>query len=71
MKMEPISTAYQHYVAELDEVRKYCTEATNLSDVFNGISEPLFIDAAHLGDIGNQIVAKKIFEKTFPVIQQN
>ena len=69
--MEPITIAYQHYVAELDEVRKYCTEATNLSDAFNGISEPLFTDAAHLGDRGNQIVAKKIFEITYPAVQQN
>jgi len=69
--MEPVSTSYQHYVDELDEIRKYCTEATNLSNVFNGISEPLFSDYAHLVDKGNQIVAKKIFEKTFPVVQQN
>jgi len=70
-KLEPIVTAYQHYVDELYEVRKYCTEATNLSDVFNGISEPLYTDEAHLGDRGNQIVAKKIFEITYPTVQQN
>jgi len=68
---ERISNTYHYYVAELDEVSKYCTEATNLSNVFNGISEPLFTDPAHLGDKGNQIVAKKIFEITFPVVQQN
>ena len=70
-KMEPVSTAYQLYIDDLDEVRKYCTEAINISNVFYGISEPLFTDIAHLGDRGNQIVAKKIFEITFPVVQQN
>ncbi len=68
--IEPVSSSYQHYVDELDEVRKYCTGATNLSNVFNGISEPLFTDYAHLADRGNQIVAKKIFEITFPVVQK-
>jgi len=69
-KTKTISSEYQHYVDKLDEMRKYCPVATDLSNVFNGISEPLFTDRIHLADRGNQIVAKKIFEITFPVVQQ-
>jgi len=68
-KMESISPSYQYYVDKLDGIENYCTRATSLENVFSGMSEPLFTDGIHLGDRGNQIVAKKIFETVFPVVQ--
>ncbi len=69
-KTKTISSEYQHYVDKLDEIKKYCPVAIDLSNIFNGISEPLFTDRIHLADSGNEIVAKNIFEITFSVVKQ-
>ncbi len=51
------------------KMEKYVAERTNesfqihsLSQIFNEISEPLYIDAAHINKKGNIFMAEKIFE---------
>ena len=43
--------------------------------VFDGFSGPLFFDDIHITDKGNEVIAEKLFELSFPIvknaIQQN
>lgn len=39
-----------------------CVSTHDLTNIFNGISEPIFYDQSHLNEYGNKIVADKIFE---------
>jgi hypothetical protein len=49
------------------ECSKYaaCDTFIDMSDLFFGINEPVFIDTCHVGPAGNKMVAKAIVEKVF------
>lgn len=58
----------QLYVDELEELKNDCMATVDLRGVFDDISKPIYIDAIHVSDEGNTIVADKLFEKILPII---
>ena len=48
-----------------------CTASIDLRNVFDDITIPIYFDGGHTTDIGNEIVAKKIYEDIIPIIMNN
>lgn len=48
-----------------------CTITKDLSDVFYKTNETIYYDLGHMGDKGNNIIAREIFNLSLPLIQQN
>jgi|APSaa5957512493_1039668.scaffolds.fasta_scaffold40266_1 lysophospholipase L1-like esterase len=46
----------------LNELSNVCFETSDLREVFNEIKSPIFWDNQHMNDLGNKIVAEKLFE---------
>lgn len=65
-----ILKSYQSYVDQLDNIKNHCTSTADLRGAFDGISEPVYWDAVHVGDMGNKIIAEKLFELANPVLKQ-
>lgn len=55
-------------VESLSELDKYCTKTFDLTNVFDNVTEPVYLDGAHLYDFGNEIVAQEIFVKVSPIV---
>lgn len=55
-------------VEVLNELDRHCTKTIDLTNVFDNVTEPIYLDGAHLYDSGNKIVAEKIFEEIIPII---
>ena len=45
-----------------------CTASIDLRNTFDNVSEPIYYDGGHMTDLGNKIVAAKIYEEILPVI---
>lgn len=41
----------------------------NLRDIFDNVTEPIYLDRMHITDFGNDIVAKKLFEEILPIVK--
>ena len=54
----------------LDEISKTCEGAIDLRSAFDDVNQPVYWDAGHMGDFGNEIIAKKIFEQILPIIKE-
>ena len=68
---ESLPNLYQYYDLlrnELPNMDKECNSVNDISDVFDNLNDPIYFDLGHTGDLGNKIVAKKIYEKILPVI---
>lgn len=61
---------YEKYAVALNELNANCTKTVNLRNVFDDIIETVYFDNGHVGDLGNQIVAKKLFEISLPIVQE-
>lgn len=60
------------YMKDLDfpssDLMKECSLMMDMRHAFDGINAPVFWDHGHTSDFGNQIIAKKLFEKISPII---
>ena len=46
-----------------------CDNIVDLRDVFNGINEEqIYFDKGHMSDLGNEIIAEKLFELISPML---
>ena len=61
---------YEIYAEQLDELESSCTKILDYRDTFDDFTETLYFDAGHTGDLGNKIVAKRIFGDVLPVISE-
>jgi len=59
------------FAKALENFDGYCIKTADLRNIFDGINEPIYIDAVHTVDFGNEIVAQKMFEITLPVIKES
>ena len=57
----------QKYVDVLPELTN-CTKTADLTHVFDGHNEPLFVDLGHVEDHGSMIISEKIYELVLPMI---
>lgn len=63
--------AMEIYANNLELLDNHCTKTADFRNIFDGINEPLYLDAVHIGDKGNEIVAEKIFDVVLPMILKN
>jgi len=54
----------------LNDLNRQCTLTIDLRDTFDEISEPVFFDDLHMTDFGNEIIAKKLFEISLPIVEE-
>jgi len=59
---------YPDYVKQLDELKKHCTLTADLRGIFDNFPGPLFFDVVHMGPMGNQIIAEKIYQLSLPIV---
>ena len=52
----------------LGDLEKVCDKTIDLRNAFDGINSPVFWDRGHVGNNGNQIISKKIFEAIYPLM---
>ncbi len=55
-------------VDSLEDLDHVCEKTADLRDVFANTSEPVYFDATHISDVGNEIVAQEFYELMLPVI---
>ncbi len=54
---------------ELDEISMTCQNTGDLRDIFDDVSEPIYWDAYHTADLGNEIIAEEIFKLALPIVR--
>jgi len=54
----------------LKELSKYC-HTSDLTNIFDNITIAIYTDYIHTNDKGNEIIAEKIFELSYPIILEN
>jgi hypothetical protein len=57
----------QKFVDVLPELTN-CTNTADLSHVFDGHNEPIFLDLGHVGEQGSMLISEKIYELVLPII---
>jgi len=62
---------YKKFGPALNELNSTCTATKDLRNSFDNYSETIFFDGGHVGDLGNQIIAEKLFEISLPIIEKN
>ena len=58
---------YQDYSKNL-HTSSNCTDNVDLRDIFDQESSPIYWDQGHVSDLGNNLVAKAIYESILPFI---
>ena len=53
---------YESYIEQLTELDLVCTNTADLRGTFDNYDETIFWDSTHVGNKGNSIIAKKLFE---------
>lgn len=66
-----LNRAIDELSGSLENLPDSCTTTNDLRTVFHEIKRPIFYDEGHMNDIGNEIVAEKIFETILPIIEEN
>lgn len=58
-----LKDAYSHLTSNNVDVKDFV-------DAFDSTAEPVFIDACHVNDVGNRIIAKRLKEVILPLLQK-
>ena len=53
---------------ELELLNEHCNYTLDLRYAINNTSETTYYDNVHMNDLGNQIIAKTIYEKILPIV---
>jgi len=59
---------YEPFIEELDKLKNHCTLTADLRGIFDHIEEPIYYDTGHVGPRGNEIIAKKMFQLSLPIV---
>lgn len=65
-----VSDSFPLMIEKLNELDKSCSKIIDLTGVFDNNKGTIFYDLIHVGDVGNEIVAKKIFSNILPLIEK-
>lgn len=68
---EKYLVAYQKYADNLNDLMRNCDNVVDLRNIFDDLSEPIFLDHTHLSNLGAKTVAKKLFELSMPLIKKS
>ena len=55
----------------LDELNSTCSSAHDLRFIMEDVSTGVYYDQGHMTPTGNKIIAKKMYEVTLPIIEEN
>ena len=58
---------FEHLIQKSKELNN-CSLVLDFSDVFDNTHEGVYFDSVHLNNLGNKIIADKIYEKILPLI---
>ena len=64
-----VSQYYDLFRKELPKLSEKCNSINDISDVFDNVNVPIYFDLAHTSDLGNKIIAEKIFDKIYHDIE--
>ena len=67
---ESMNEYYENYAEQLEELGDSCTKVLDYRDSFDSFSQTLFFDSGHVGDLGNKIIAERIFSDMLPLISE-
>lgn len=66
-----VAPFYPDFRIALSELNSECTLTADLSNVFDDVDYTIFYDIGHMGDSGNILVAKKLYELSKPMVIEN
>ena len=52
----------------LSKLDPSCTETADLRNIFDGVDKPIFYDVGHSNDLGNKLIAQKLFELSYEYV---
>jgi lysophospholipase L1-like esterase len=61
---------YEKYFIALEDLGIVCSKSKDLRNIFDDRTETIFFDKGHVGDLGNQIIAKELFELSLPILKE-
>jgi len=67
---EKLFENYPEYVEKMNELRDHCTLTADLRGLFDNYEEPIYFDIGHTGPKGNQIIAEKFYQISFPIVME-
>ena len=70
-KVNVMNNVLNEFAMSLNELDEKWYATADLRNVFDRIDEPLYYDLAHVSDLGNKIVAEKIYEKILPLVMKD
>ena len=62
---------YPLYLEKLRALNDYCTKTTDLTGMFDNVTEPIYYDNGHQGARGSQIIAENIFKLILPTVSRS
>ena len=76
---EKIHAEYIKGVKTIEQLNHYakklpissCTLSVDMRNTFDNMSIPIYFDGGHMTDIGNKIIAEKIYEKILPIVVED
>jgi len=67
--LQRVSQHYDLLRKELPKLSEKCNSINDISDVFDNVNVPIYFDLGHTSDLGNKIIAEKIFDKIYHDIE--
>jgi len=61
----------ENYAKELELLNEKCDYTFDFSNVMDNTSETTYYDNNHMNDLGNKIIAEKIYEKILPIVLED
>lgn len=55
----------------LTDLELNCDKTADLRNVFDNISGSIYYDGGHITDFGNEMIAQRLFDLSFPIVSQN
>jgi lysophospholipase L1-like esterase len=55
----------------LKNLNNFCTATMDLRNIFDGVNDPIYFDKGHMSDLGNKIIASKLYENILPIILED
>ena len=62
---------FENFSQELELLNKRCDHVFDLRDAIGSISDTTYYDNVHMNNLGNEIVAEKIYEKILPLVLED
>lgn len=65
-----ILSNYLKFIPAVNELKSICSNSMDLTNSFDNNLETIFFDQGHVGDRGNKIMAKELFDLSLPAVMK-